>query len=271
MDNSYKEENGQLSKYLSRINQFPLITAKREQELGNILKNYPQNHSLYKQAFDEIISAHLRLVVRIAKKFHNNFTTLFDLIQSGNLGLVEALNRYNPNSGVRYHLYASFWVKKEIREELIRSYPICSTVRREEKKRKINNTTELLTEYYNKKPSLNDICAAIHLSGYEYGMLFANTISLSEEDLEKSPFEHFSFNENSNTLEKLIKDETLHLLREAIKTLPYKERFSIEYRYGLNNKPNLRLHKIASKLNVSLETVRNLEKYGIKKLLRNLA
>src|SRR5262245_4047456 len=94
--------------YLKEISQFPQLTAEQEQELGAQVQSGDQ------EAFRKLIESNLRFVVAMAKKYSRSGYPLHELINEGNMGLIEAASRFDPSRGVRFITYASWWVRQAI-------------------------------------------------------------------------------------------------------------------------------------------------------------
>lgn len=110
------EQGSSLVKYIREINKFPLLTA--EEELFHS-KNFKDN--LSQESAKILIQSHLRLVVKIAYKFRGYGLSMLDIIAEGNLGLMHALKKYNPDKGFRFSTYAMLWIKANIQEFLLKS------------------------------------------------------------------------------------------------------------------------------------------------------
>ncbi|WP_101759267.1 RNA polymerase sigma factor RpoH [Oceanicoccus sp. KOV_DT_Chl] len=108
-----------LNAYMQTVNTFPVLTAERERELGEELY-YHENL----EAARELVMSHLRFVVHIAKSYKGYGLPLADLIQEGNIGLMKAVKRFNPEKGVRLVSFAVHWVKAEMHEFILRNWRI---------------------------------------------------------------------------------------------------------------------------------------------------
>ncbi|MFM7274755.1 MAG: RNA polymerase factor sigma-32, partial [Gammaproteobacteria bacterium] len=110
---------GNISAYMQAVNAFPILSQEREQELAE---------SLYHQenlgAARELVLAHLRFVVHIARSYSGYGLPLSDLIQEGNVGLMKAVRRFDPHRGVRLVSFAVHWIKAEIHEYILRNWRI---------------------------------------------------------------------------------------------------------------------------------------------------
>ena len=108
-----------IENYISAVNRVPMLTPEREHELGVALKT---NGDL--AAASEMVMSHLRLVVSIARKYTGYGLPHADLIQEGNIGLMKAVKRFDPDSGVRLVSFAVHWIKAEIHEYILKNWRI---------------------------------------------------------------------------------------------------------------------------------------------------
>lgn len=112
------DESG-LAQYIQTIQKFPILTAQEEYEYA---KNWVKNQD--KVAAEKLVASHLRLVVSVAYDFKNYGVPVGDLIASGNMGLMQALQKFDPDKGFRFSTYAMFWIRAEIYETILNNWSI---------------------------------------------------------------------------------------------------------------------------------------------------
>ena len=108
---------GSLDQYIQAVNRFPLLTAEQERDLGTRLQ---QNNDL--DAARQMVMSHLRLVVAVSRQYLGYGLPQADLIQEGNIGLMKAVRRFDPDRGVRLVSFALHWIKAEIHEYILRNW-----------------------------------------------------------------------------------------------------------------------------------------------------
>jgi RNA polymerase sigma-32 factor len=112
------DETG-LEQYIQNIQKFPILSESVEYEYA---KTWQKNHDSF--AAEQLIGSHLRLVVKVAYDFKNYGIAVGDLIASGNMGLIQALQKFDPDKGFRFSTYAMFWIKAEIFETILNNWSI---------------------------------------------------------------------------------------------------------------------------------------------------
>lgn len=112
-------EDGGLVKYIQTIQKFPILTAEQEYEYASQWVKLHDNN-----AAEKLLTSHLRLVVSVAYDFRNYGIPVSDLIASGNMGLMQALQKFDPEKGFRFSTYAMFWIKAEIYENILNNWSV---------------------------------------------------------------------------------------------------------------------------------------------------
>jgi len=107
-----------LRKYLEDIARYPILKPERERELGRIVQSPDTSEEAKKEAVDELVRGNLRFVVSYAKRFHSPEVSFLDLINEGNIGLIQAARRFDPDRGVKFITYAVWWVRQAISHAL---------------------------------------------------------------------------------------------------------------------------------------------------------
>ena len=261
---------GGLRTYLREIGRFPLLTAEEELALATRV----QQGDL--RARDTMIRANLRLVVSIAFEHVNRGMSVSDLISEGNLGLVTAVERFDPTRRSRFAGYASWWIKQHISRALSRDKTIRLPVHITERIIKMHRVSEQMTFDLGRMPSDAELAEELGLPSSRvtqirrasYSSLSLNAPVYSDESTELSevvgetdaltPFDQTRDRNEAETVHK-----ALALLRE-------RERRIIVQRFGLDGTGAKTLAEIAGQLGLTRERVRQLEGAALRKLRRTL-
>ena len=265
MDN----DNEVLSIYLAEINRIPLISHEEEYELALRAKSGDR------AAREKLLNANLRFVVSVAKKFRGQGLPLSDLINEGNIGLITALDKFEPEKGYHFISYAVWWIRQAIMKAISEKG---RTVRLP-----LNRANELMqiqkamkTIIHDKEtvdPSIDEIAEATGLDS----ALVSDLLSISQDVVsidspvrrgEESDTALGEFIEDeSDGPEKQVMDSALRAeVRSLLSTLSDKERDIIELRYGLSGEKPMSLKEIGERYSLTKERIRQIEKRALEKL-----
>ncbi len=254
--------------YLERITQAELLTAEQEKQLARRIRQHQEP-----QAREEMIQANLRLVVNIAKRFANRGMSLNDLVAEGNLGLVRAVEEFDPDAGVRFSTYAAWWIKQAIKRALINTVqPVHIPAYMAQQVTKWRKTARQLEERLGRPPTVQEIAKRLKISRKKAAMVYQGIMAVNAPtqmagdeaqvlaemlpDLRSSP-------------ETFFEDEgNVAMVRKLLEQLPERERRILIFRFGLDGHegPSRTLKQVGAMIGLTRERVRQLEKQALAKL-----
>lgn len=263
-----------LGAYISTVNQIPILTAEQEKELA---ERYFYDQDL--EAAKLLVMSHLRFVVHIARSYAGYGLPQGDLIQEGNLGLMKAVKRFDPNMGVRLVSFAVHWIKAEIHEYVIRNWRIVkiATTKAQRKLffnlRSLKKSSKKLT-LEEAKSIANDLNVTPEQVLEMEGRLTAYDAAFEasgDDDDEGSTYvaPALYLEDNRYDPARLIEDEdyeeqSTSALHDAMKQLDDRSRNILQRRWLDDEKSTL--HELAAEYNVSAERIRQLEKNAMEKI-----
>lgn len=252
--------------YFNDIGAKPILTAEEENRYANRIKLGD------KKARDRMIEHNLRLVVKIAVGYLNRGIGLLDLVEEGNLGLMHAVMKFNPDLGFRFSTYATWWIRQGIERAIIsqsRTIRVPAHVLRGLKIYTI--TKQLLANKYQRQPSLKEIAAALDQDIFTLEKLYRLTKpinSLTDINLDVTHIEGVQHADDMLTPEQsAINTDQQKMLFELIEYhLTRMERDIIIMRFGLGDSTPLTLEKVAKNTGLTHERVRQIQLVALKKL-----
>jgi RNA polymerase primary sigma factor len=263
--------NDNLKRYLKEISLIPLISRKEEKELAKLIRQGNKN------AKDKMINANLRLVVKIAGDFEGYGLPLSDLISEGNIGLMKAVNRFNPAKGSKLSTYASWWIKQSIKRSLAnQSKTIRIPVHLVEKIHKARRVSSDMEKEIGREPTNAELSTELGISEAKVDKLKGSTVKMTHLDAEvsdDSPTTYADIIEDDNAenpFKALEHKDLLAKLPELLSILDEREKAIIFYRYGLDGKKEKTLEQVGKKFNITRERIRQLQNLALKKMHKYL-
>lgn len=271
MRGKYKEffDFKNLRLYMNQISKFPALTQEDEKRLGNRIQKGDN------QALQELIESNLKFVVSYVKKYRGMGIGMFDLINEGNLGLIEAAKRFDPDRNVKFISYAVWWIRQAIIHALTRysrayHLPQKLSAKISEMKRKVAGLkTELSRE-----PTREEIAKKMGITKNEVEdleILDGKDVSLSDKYFEEGvEIEDRIHDDLTPSVEyQIIKNSIQQQIRGMLGELDDKEANVIKLRFGLDDDKARTLQEIGDMLNLSRERIRQIEQKAMRKLARS--
>ena len=259
-----------LRMYLKEISKFPQLTPESEQQLGKRVQNHDET------AFRELIESNLRFVVSMAKKYARSGYPLHELINEGNMGLIEAASRFDPERGVRFITYASWWVRQAILAAIAHHGQVFSLPPKlKHELYRFETKVANLTQELGHHPTVDEISKELQISEGEVRTLMGGTpteISLSAPvgDDQDMHLEDLIEDESITPVDDALIASSFHeQLQNLLENLDDKERTIIDRRFGLGDLEPQTLAEIGADLHLSRERIRQLEERALNKLRRS--
>ena len=260
-----------LETYLREINETALLTAADEKELATRIADGDV------QARDRMVRANLRLVVNIARGYTGKGLNLQDLIEEGNLGLLRAVEGFDPNVGTRFSTYASYWIKQSIKRALINS---AKTIRipayMVELLSKWRRASTRLTEELGRSPTPEEVARVLGLPKKKLPIvkkaikIYNSTPQTDHSDAGWS-LGDMVMDERARTPEdELVEHDVLNHVRQMLATMDEREATVLRMRFGLDDLEPHTLKEIGQQLNLTRERVRQIETEALRKLAQGL-
>ncbi|MGA2139845.1 MAG: RNA polymerase sigma factor RpoD/SigA [Verrucomicrobiia bacterium] len=268
IDHNRESENG-IKIYLREIGQIPLLTPKDEIRLAARIKKGDR------QARAQMIKANLRLVVKIAHDYSNFGLPLLDLISEGNIGLMKAVERFDPKKGGKLSTYAAWWIKQSIKRALAnQAKTIRLPVHLVDKISKMKRAGHKLSEQLGREPTDQELADLLGLPRAKVAQL--RNISVRPASLDApigdddaTEFSEIVGDDAALTPFELLRDKTLRQeVSDILEELDPREAEILTLRFGLDGSKPKTLEDVGKKFKVTRERVRQIQNIALTKLRR---
>ena len=256
-----------LDQYFAEASKYPLLNAAEEKELARRIRKGDQ------EAMHELVKRNLRFVVSVAKKYQNRGLPLIDLIGEGNVGLLTAARKFDPDQGVKFISYAVWWIRQAILSSLARQgRTVRVPLNRTADLSRVMRAGALLRDKLGREPTPDEVA---QLTGISQEIVSA-LLSLNAADIrldaplgadgDRSLIERFSVEEMPNTEETVLNQFRSQELARALSTLPPRDAKILRLYFGLEGGREHTLDEIGKMLGVTRERVRQLRDRALKRL-----
>ena len=266
-----------LVSYISSVRRYPLLTQEDEVRLGRLVKQGDV------KARNSMITSNLRLVIKVARDYRTRGVPMLDLIEEGNLGLIHAVNKFDPERGFRFSTYATWWIRQGIEHAVMNQsrlvrlpFHVIKDLNQVLKVKK-----QLQEKVHGQAVAVKDIAKELNIDEDKVRsmLVVAEGISISDlnvknKDSEKSvSLLDMLADEKTPTLEEQFGNTEIEkLLRSWIDSLNERQKIIVIHRFGINDNDIKTLEEIGEMLHLTRERVRQLQKtvlISLKKFLKN--
>ena len=265
------QSDSSLKLYIREISKTPLLTIEEENALAERIQAGDT------KARDQMIKANLRLVVKIAGDYSGYGLPLNDLIAEGNIGLMNAVERFDPEKGGKLSTYAAWWIKQSIKRALAnQSKTVRLPIHMVDKIARMRRIASMLTEALGREPNDDELAEELGLPRHKVAMLKQaalrpTSLDAPVNDGEATEYGDIISDESASDPLAILTEKNLHeQLDELLSVLDERERKIIDDRFGLNGLKPMLLEDVGREFGVSRERIRQLQNTALRKMRQAL-
>lgn len=255
-----------LNQYLDEISQIPLLTKEEEISLAKTVQKGD------KEALKKLVKHNLRFVVSIAQRYRNFGVPISDLINEGNIGLIKAASKFDPDKNIKFISYAVWWIKQSILKTLSeQTSPIKIPIKARAKSNKLSYIKdayfrEFGEEMNNEEASKASGFSEKEIKDIEVGRLKFNSLDKTIGENGDNNLLDVLEDQSESVEDKYVYESSVNTLKKLLKQLSPRQQNIIKMRFGLDLDRRYTLDEIGEKYNISKERVRQIEKEALIKL-----
>ncbi len=260
-------ESRNLKLYLEEISKIPPVTEEEEKQLGERIKKGDP------EAIRRLVEGNLRFVVSYVKKYQGMGLSLLDLINEGNLGLIEAARRFDPDRKVKFISYAVWWIRQAIVHALSQAshyYNLPQKV--SDRISRMNREREILKKELGREPTREELAERLNITPEEVAemeIIQEKGLSLSDrlgEDDDLEVGDRISDEMEPSIEYQLIRSSVEQQIREILDELDEREALVLKLRFGIDGDEPMTLQEIGDRLGLTRERIRQIEQRAMRKL-----
>ncbi len=264
--NEYLNEDG-LQDYLRQISNHRRLTAQEEVELAKRIEAGDED------AREELVSSNLLLVVKLALKYRNCGVPMVDLIQEGNIGLLNVAGKYDWRKGFRFSTYAAFWIHQEIQNAVRNGTSMIRLpIRKSRLLGRVKDAMEQFSMHEGREPGIEELAHFLGEDEHKIAAVLPSrdpvvSLDLVQNEDGRSLLDTIS-DPAPSAADRLDEKQSHARVREVVACLPEMERRVLRERFGLDGGSSLSLRKVSRRVGLSQEGVRRVEQRALGRLRR---
>jgi RNA polymerase primary sigma factor len=267
-----------LEAYMREAMKLPLLTAAQERQLARQMKAPRAPPEERRDARDQFIRSNLRLVISIAKQFAGRGLPLEDLIDEGNIGLITAVDRFDPNRGTRFSTYGTWWIRQAVRRALMdKGRTIRAPAYMIEEVAKLKKAESDLAHQLGRRPALDELARRVGIKGDAVSRLRRALVATNRTARGTSIYSLSPAGEvedlaaDTTRFDPALNEEETALLQSMLRSISSREAEVLSLLYGLHDGQSMTLEEVGRKFRLTRERIRQIKNTALRKLHRHYA